>query len=279
LVTNQGTISAAAQGKTLAITGNFTNAGTVEARNGGTLSIQSSTNLASNTLTGGAWAIYAGSTMLTNSKTFTTNAANVTLDGANSVFAAIAPISSNTGTFAIDHGRNFTTVGPLSNAGTLLVGQSSTLTVTGALTNTGQIEGLGIITSNVNSSGTVAPGESPGLLTINGNFTQTADGILDIQIAGPTPGTGYDVLKVTGSASLAGTLRLTLLNGYVPPNGLEFDFLQAASRSGNFSQVILPPGVQWDTTALASGQITAVPEPALALLLPIAMLYVRRRRA
>jgi hypothetical protein len=279
-VLNQGTLTALAPGKSLIIAGTFTNAGTVEARNNGTVYVNSPviTNLANNTLTGGTWAAYSGSSLLFyNNRTFTTNAADVLLDGPNSAFAPVTPISANSGNFAIDHGRNFTPVGALANSGTLRVGAGSTLTVKGALTNTGQIEGKGTIVANVTSDGTVSPGESPGTLTIAGNFTQTDSGILDIQIAGPNPGADYDVLRVTGTATLGGTLRISLLNGYVPPEGADFSFLQAATRSVNFDEVLLPPQVQWDTAALAGGQIAVVPEPALFWLAPLLILLHPRR--
>jgi hypothetical protein len=152
------------------------------------------------------------------------------------------------------------------------------LTVKGVLTNTGELEGKGTIIANVSSSGTVSPGESPGLLTINGSFTQSSSGILDIEIGGSNAGVDYDVLKVTGAATLGGTLRVTLLNGYVPPAGTEFDFLQSATSSVSFTQVLLPPDVPWDTTALASGQITAVPEPARVLVAPLLFFLLARRK-
>jgi hypothetical protein len=281
---NQGLISAAAPSKTLTVTGTLTNSGTMEARNGSTLSVVASstiTNLVNNTLTGGNWAVYAGSTLLFNNKTFDTNAASVTLDGTNSAFAAIAPLKVNAGTFAIDHGRSFLTAGALTNSGTLRVGQNSILSVAGGLTNTGEIEGVGTIVANVDSSGTVSPGESPGTLTIIGSFTQSANGILDIQIKGPNPGTDYDVLKVSGNAQIAGTLRLTLLNGYVPPTGVSFSFLQSVTRTVSFDRVLLPDNVPWDTTSLAAGRITAVPEPGLLMAIPAALWLAgsRRRRA
>jgi len=279
-VNNQGLLSAGASGKNLIVDGALTNTGTIEARSGGTLYVQSSviTNLANNTLTGGTWAAYAGSTLLFNNKTFATNAANVLLDGSTSVFAAVAPLSANGGTFAIDHGRSFTTAGALANSGTLRVGTGSLLTVKGALTNTGEIEGNGTIVANVTSSGVVSPGASPGTLTIGGSFAQTASGILDVEIGGTNAGVDYDVLKVTGSATLAGTLRVTLLNGYVPPAGAGFAFLQSASGSVAFDQVLLPPEVPWDTAALAAGRIAVVPEPGIAAVSVVLLALARRRR-
>ncbi len=54
----------------------------------------------------------------------------------------------------------------------------------------------------INQNGTVAPGASPGQLTINGDYTQTATGSLNIELAATTPGAGYGQLAVTGNVAL-----------------------------------------------------------------------------
>ncbi|MGO9115577.1 MAG: beta strand repeat-containing protein [Thermoguttaceae bacterium] len=53
-------------------------------------------------------------------------------------------------------------------------------------------------------------------MSISGNLTVGASGTLGIDIAGTTPGTGYDVLAVNGSATLGGTLKVTLRDGFQP---------------------------------------------------------------
>ena len=54
----------------------------------------------------------------------------------------------------------------------------------------------------------VAPGASPGKLTVNGDYTQGAGGTLQVEIDGTTQDTQYDHLAVTGNASLGGTLAI-----------------------------------------------------------------------
>ena len=70
----------------------------------------------------------------------------------------------------------------------------------------GAIEGVGgtIAGNLVNSGGTINPGD-PGPMDIQGSFTQTAGGmvVLDIDSASI-----YDTLSISGSASLGGTLEL-----------------------------------------------------------------------
>jgi hypothetical protein len=108
----------------------------------------------------------------------------------------------------------------------------------------GTLKGVGTIQGNVNNSGgTVAPGASPGTLTITGNYTQGASGTLDMEIGGLTAGTQYDQLVVQGSTSLAGTLNTTLVNGFVPVAGNTFTLIQSTGPlTGTFSTVNQPTG-------------------------------------
>ena len=107
----------------------------------------------------------------------------------------------------------------------------------------GTLAGTNTLIGNVTSSGTVSPGDalgSPGLLTINGNYAQTDSGALQIELGGSVPGTGFDKLAVTGTASLAGTLEVSLVNGFVPPANSTFTILTASSRTGTFSAINYP---------------------------------------
>ena len=111
---------------------------------------------------------------------------------------------------------------------------------------TGILDGTGTITGNViNVEGSLKPGHSPGSIIINGNYTQTTDGTLDMEIAGLNPGTQYDQMIVNGTATLAGTLNLTMLNGYLPKAGDNFQLLTYYASVGQFASVSgLYPGNQ-----------------------------------
>ena len=76
----------------------------------------------------------------------------------------------------------------------------------------------------------------PGEVTFGGDVTFGAGSTLDIEIAGTQPGTQYDVVHVTGKATLGGTLQVTLLNGFVPQPGDSFQVLTFGSRAGDFAQ-------------------------------------------
>ena len=72
------------------------------------------------------------------------------------------------------------------------------------------------------------------MLTINGSYTQTATGALDIDIGGTTAGSQYDQLAVSGTAMLGGTMDVALINGFQPALGNTFQPLTFASSSGTF---------------------------------------------
>ena len=165
------------------------------------------------------------------------------------------------GALTIRNGPSITTAGPVANAGSVTVGTGSTLTTTGAYTQTagrttleagtgrpdrgwfdvdvqgGIFAGKGTVGPAVDAKATMAPGLSPGILSVAGPLTQTATSHLAIQIGGTTVGTQYDRLDVDGTAALAGTLDLSTINGFVPALGQTFTVLTATSRSGTFANV------------------------------------------
>ncbi|MGH7131015.1 MAG: GC-type dockerin domain-anchored protein [Phycisphaerales bacterium] len=113
----------------------------------------------------------------------------------------------------------------------------------------GTLRGVGNIRGPVlNTGAVVAPGNSPGAISISaglyGNsYTQGPAGTLRMEIGGTTP-TTFDRLAVDGPAVLDGTLQVTLINGFVPQVGQTFNIITSTSRSGQFSNITLPPGLQ-----------------------------------
>jgi len=86
----------------------------------------------------------------------------------------------------------------------------------GNLVNSGLLSGIGPIIGAVTNSGIVSPGNSPGVLSVVGAYTQAAAGSYKAEMASAS---SYDQLNVTGApgtASLAGAILPTLLNGYRP---------------------------------------------------------------
>ena len=106
-----------------------------------------------------------------------------------------------------------------------------------------------------NIGGVLSPGNSPGLTTINGDYMQTVDAILDIEIGGLIPGIEHDVLEVTGSANLGGTLDVDWfdLGGdlFTASAGDSFNILSAETILGEFdflTLAILGDGLGWDVS-------------------------------
>ncbi len=97
----------------------------------------------------------------------------------------------------------------------------------------------GIVAAHLFSSGTVIPAASMtavGKLGVTGPYTQTPAGALDANIAGAASGQ-FNVLNVTGAATLGGTLNIGLLNNFVPLIGAEFEILTAKHVTGTFATV------------------------------------------
>ncbi|WP_198154878.1 autotransporter-associated beta strand repeat-containing protein, partial [Oceanibaculum pacificum] len=114
-------------------------------------------------------------------------------------------------------GANSYTGETIVSAGTLLVDDALASDVTvedGAI-----LGGSGDIaaTVTVNLGGTLAAGNSPGILA-TGDLTLVAGAALEIEIEGNVAGLGgYDQIDVTGTVDLGGaTLELELLGGFTP---------------------------------------------------------------
>ena len=113
----------------------------------------------------------------------------------------------------------------------------------------GTVSGSGTVGGNLNnSSGTVAPGNSPGILTIDGDYTQGGSGTLALEIGGLLPGEEHDKLVVTGTATLDGTLDVSLINGFALAGDMQFDVLDFNSVVNDFSTFNLPSGLLWDVS-------------------------------
>ena len=120
--------------------------------------------------------------------------------------------------------------------------------------------GSGTLAANLVNAGTVSPGNSAGIITVQGDYTQQSTGVLDIQLGGTTAGTQYDQLTVTGTATMAGTLKVSLIDGFIPQVGDSFTILPYGMRSGGFSTLNVPEGYRWGFQYAYSGVILTVLE-------------------
>jgi hypothetical protein len=132
-------------------------------------------------------------------------------------------------------------------------------TVDGTLSATGIVDiqggvlaGSGTVLDDVDNAGSVQPGTSAGVLTIDADYTQDSAGQLAIEIGGLVVGTDYDQLAVTGNAVLDGTLKLDVTGGFPLTVGDTFVVMTYASHTGTFSAI--------DAPCMPAGEILQVSE-------------------
>lgn len=78
---------------------------------------------------------------------------------------------------------------------------------------------------------------APGSAFIRGNFSQPSTGTFAVNLAGLTQTTEYDVLEISETARLGGTLEVSLIDGFLPLIGNTFQILTAMSVVNTFADV------------------------------------------
>ena len=120
-------------------------------------------------------------------------------------------------------------------SGTLLVGESgdpgASLGGNVSVVSSGTLRGHGAIGGDIANGGTVMPGGTIGTLTVAGNYAQSANGALVIEVS-PTSGSQ---VKVGGTATLGGTLQILYDPGSY--SARSYAILTAAAINGRFSSV------------------------------------------
>jgi hypothetical protein len=141
------------------------------------------------------------------------------------------------------------------------------------LTFTQDVRGAGSTNGNVLYAGGYSPGNSPAVVTVQ-NIAFDSTSILNLEIGGTGIGE-FDQLSVSGLATLAGTLNLSLLNGYQLESGFTYPLI-SGNTQGQFDQVVgVPAG--W-FLVLSSTGLTLVPEPSAFILTIMALLMLTRYR-
>jgi fibronectin-binding autotransporter adhesin len=209
--------------------------------------------------------------------------------GGAQLFASHAPVRlAGTGSYA---GTTTVVTGPFLVDGTL-TGSTSAVTVNSGAT----LGGTGTISRPVSVNGTLAPGDSPGILNVTAPVTLNSGSVFAVELNGPTPGNGpnnHDQLNLTGGGSVnlgGATLTVTLSNGYVPANMTSGDTLTIITGgpvSGTFANgnsIVIngfyPATIQYGSNSVVL-QFQPVPEPAHALLFAAGaagLWRLRRRR-
>jgi hypothetical protein len=180
---------------------------------------------------------------------------NVTKTGTSR--ATLLGYNTFRGTFSIVGGEVSLT-GPsaaIDGARQITIGSAGTLSMDGGLISVpridrsaggafqftgGELQVTEFVGNLTNQGGNFAPGATPASSTVSGDFAQPT-GTMTIELGGTTPGTGFDQLTVSGTATLGGTLQVNLLNGFMPTPGDSFEFLRATGGiSGTFHTALWP---------------------------------------
>ncbi|MCH8243778.1 MAG: hypothetical protein IH897_14380, partial [Planctomycetes bacterium] len=106
------------------------------------------------------------------------------------------------------------------------------------MVNAGRVEGNGWFQMSVESEGMIAPGLSAGAIRFEQDLTLSAGSVLEYEIGGLAPITQFDQIGVGGTATLAGTIEVQLIDNFQPSLGDTFQVLTATSVINTFDQIV-----------------------------------------
>lgn len=265
---------------------NLRNTGTLTVGLGSSVNVVRSDSLVSGELREGTWMVQGSagtpSSLIVGASTsaITSNSASVVLHGAGAQFGQLTGLATNAGSLSLLGGQVFT-AGALVNTGTIVIddasqllttksqgfrqSKSGSLSVDGLLSmgkidiQGGSVLGNGILRApsiTIGASANLAPGHSPGRLTLDGDVN--FNGLLAIELASPTD---YDVLDVTGALTFGDTSLVRLSFGFTPTlASYQFDFLHAGElvNAPQVEVIGLAAGYQGQMNCAANGCSFAV---------------------
>ncbi|HWB02419.1 MAG TPA: autotransporter-associated beta strand repeat-containing protein [Verrucomicrobiales bacterium] len=218
-----------------------------------------------------------------------------------------AGVSLTVDTSGMAAGNTYTMSGGIGGTGNLVKAGAGALILTGITTTTGTatvnqgtltlngthsfssisvasgatVNGSGSAASaamNVAAGGHVAPGNSPGTMTV-GNVTM--NGAYDAEIGGAAAGQIDHFVTSATIWNAGSSVNVTLLNGYDPAPGTTFD-IHDGTNSGTtpaFNLPALSGGKSWNTSNfMNNGTLSVVPEPSSMLLGALGLGFLLRRR-
>lgn len=197
------------------------------------------------TVTGAGQGVYQGDISGFANGVFNAPGAKWTLNGSASFGQSLAV---DAGTLVVQ--------GAISAPGGVVVGAGGTIAGSGSL-------------PSLTMNGTLSPGNSPGTLTVNGNLVLNAGSTYVAEVQGAVA----DRVAVTGTAALAGTLRLVPLGGPYNFNSPYTLLSAAAGRTGTFGTVdragTFGAGVSADVSYTANDvQLTLSPNALTPIITP-----------
>lgn len=173
----------------------------------GTNTHSGGTLISAGTLTAASMAGFGSGAVQVNATGTLTMTNTGTLAFANALSGAGALRMAGTG--RLDFANAFSIRNLFVDTGRVRLNAAATTDATVA--SAGTLDGTGRIIGSLTSSGIVAPGNSIGTLTVQGNYTQNASGVLEVEFDGSG---NIDLLDVTGNATLnGGTIRFVSVGG------------------------------------------------------------------
>ncbi|MBV9874013.1 MAG: autotransporter domain-containing protein [Verrucomicrobia bacterium] len=192
-----------------------------------------------------------GTTILTANDTYTggtTIRAGTLQIGNGGAIGSIRGGVTDDGILAFDRSDAYTFSGAITGKGSVVQSGPGTLTLSGTNSYSGgtDLDSGTLVVDNASALGTGDVIVTGGILTadpqpinVQGNYFQGPNGTLQLVVADANPGQ-YDYLKVTGEATLGGTLRL-ISQGFVPKAGETLTLVKAGGAIINeFSHFIDP---------------------------------------
>lgn len=237
----------------------------------------------------------AGDLYLQNGATLRNTGMLALVDGAR-IFdnGGVTPVLRNEGLMSKADGSGAATIGngvELQNLGTIAVG-AGTLNLPANWTNEGRLTGTGTLasTGTFTNAGVIAPGASPGTLTISSSLALGGAGSFEAELENLG---SHDLLLVNGPITLGGTLALQCFAACSYAVGDVITLIDSTGNlTGSFAAITLSGFATgafepiYDTVAdrfqlRVTEAVTAVPEPrGMALMLGglLALGWLRRRR-
>jgi fibronectin-binding autotransporter adhesin len=212
-------------------------AGSGQFNNLGTFDIQNNTTIATAVNNGGSLSKTQSSGVTTIGGAFV-NTGNVLIDSGEIQFLS---------TFVQDSGRFI---------------NNGTITLDNMVINGGFVGGNSTINGDVTfNGGELAPGNSVGVININGDLFLTSNSLLTMEVSAADV---FDVINVTGTAVYDGRLTVTFIEGYTGTVSDSYQFITYSTASGAIDTIDSPLGYQFSNTNTSTSQLFTLTSVAAA---------------
>jgi hypothetical protein len=142
--------------------------------------------------------------------------------------------------------------------GNLTIQDGASITVVNApLVSNEPMYAAGTVIGDVENNDYLLPSTGAGTneFYVDGDFTQSSSGMLRVRLGGLYPITDFDRLRLSGHATLGGTLQVLLIDGFTPAIGDSFRVvIYSGGHTGEFSTMslpALPSDREWDVNYYA----------------------------